>query len=1247
MAGSKIKGINIKIGADTTGLDEALSGIEGKSKTARNELVEVNRSLKNNKDSVVLWEQKQQLLSKAFETSKEKLNMLESAQEQVNKQFQNKKITDEQYRAFQREVENAKNEVNRFGGQLEEAESKIKDLKDDSDKAAEGVKNFGNESQKAESKIDDLKDTADKTSDSAENLGDELQEAGEQAENASSGGFTVMKGVLSELVADGIQKAAGALKDFTKDVVETGMTFESSMSNVGAISGVSTAELEQLTEKAKEMGATTKFTSAEAADAFSYMAMAGWKTEDMLSGIDGILQLAAASGEELGTTSDIVTDALTAFGLTAGDSAHFADVLAAASSNANTNVSMMGETFKYVAPVAGALNISIEDTAEAIGLLANSGIKSSQAGTTLRSILTRLSTDAGASKESLGALGVLTEELGVDLYDSEGKVRNFGTVLSEAREQWKTLGAEDAATFAKKIAGEEGISGWLALMNAAPEDIAKLSGAIENCNGAAKDMSSTMIDNLQGDMTILGSAVDGMKISLSEKLNPALREVVQYTTSQIPNVEKVLEKAGGKAISLIDKTVKALPKIVDGGQKILPIVKGVGTAFAAWQVAQKASTGAVSAKKLFDTVKTGDSIMKKFNATLKVNPVGAAITGVVALTAAVVALKKAHKDENEELTKINEAYKTEKEKLDAAKQSMDDMKDSFDDKAVSIHDETQRTKDLWGELEKLADKSGIVKDKDKERADYILGELSSALGTEYTMTGNQIQGYQDLAREIDNVIAKKEAEQLIDSFSAESGEMRKKYLEAQEEYYNYINQSKDAQGQAMRLRSEIYNATGYNLKNMSISEAREEFERNGNQILLENSDLTYDEIISMFNRYEAAMQDVDNKLALADDAKQNYDKASEYLDRLKNAQESMYNGDYNKVASVLYSDVNRNMSTLRNYAEYDRNELTRAYQEEMKRLTSDLSLAFENGSQRGVDEVSAAMEETVDLAKKAGINGSGEFVAEFSQIVNEMLDKGFDISELAKWGKDSGIDIGDVFQDDFKDLVQDQIDKGFDIKDLIVWSANSGLTIGDNYDKEFEGIVQKALNEMYPDTSGLVQWAIDKGIALGEIFGENFSYYAEQAFWDNWNTNGVQSIQSASDEALYYAGKYGIGDKSNLKYRNPDTGEEYYAQDHPDWVEKFAGIKAYANGGFLGSGQGIVAEAGPELIEIMNGGAKITPLTGNARNTVVSGTNGAGGQKNFYSSYTINATIAGKYDVTRLAEDLEMERRRIEAGRGL
>nr|DAJ34946.1 MAG TPA: minor tail protein [Caudoviricetes sp.] len=1281
MANKAIKGISIQIGADTLGLDKALKDVEAKSRTASSELKAINSAIKTAGDSAVLWQQKQQILNDALEKSREKVRILEDAQKGFAERFRSGEIDKGAYDKFREKLDKAKDKLKNLKSQQEQWEAKFKNGEIDQGqydkfcKSVETAENrvkaletaehsmeenlrLGNISadqyrafqreveyaraavEKYESGLKDANEKVEQLGSESSDTADDVKELGDKADSAASGGISAMTVALGNLVADGIKKAGSELKDFTADVIQTGASFEAAMSNVGAISGASAGDLEKLTAKAEEMGAATKFTAAESAEAFQYMAMAGWKTEDMLSGIDGILSLAAASGEDLGTTSDIVTDALTAFGLTADDAGHFADVLAAASSNANTNVSMMGETFKYVAPIAGALNFSIEDIAEAIGLMANSGIKASQAGTSLRAILTAM-TDTGDKAY------FAFQELGVETLNADGSMRGLNEILSELRISWQKLTEAEQADYAQRIAGKEAMSGFLSLVNAAPEDIDKLSGAIRECDGAAAGMSATMVDNLQGDMTILDSAIDGMKISLSKKLNPALRDVTQYITSQIPNVERVLEKIGSKAIGLIDKGVKNLPQIIDGGKKLIPVVKGVGTAFAAWKIAQKASDGAVSAKKLFDTVKTGDSIMKKFNATLRVNPAGVVITGVAALTAAVIKLKKAHKDENEELTKVNDAYKEEKEKLDAAKQSMDDMKSSFDDKAVSIHDETQRTKDLWGELEKLADKSGIVKEKDKERADYILGELNSALGTEYELTGNQIQGYQDLAREIDNVIAKKEAEQLMDSFSAESGEMRKKYLEAQEEYYNYVNQSKDAQALAMVMQSEIYNATGYNLKNMSISEAREKFERNGNQILLENSDLTYDEVISMFDEYEAAVKDSENKASLADEAKQNYDMASEYLDKLKSGYELISSGNYDKVASTLYADVNRNMSTLRNYAEHDKQELTRAYKEEMTRLISDLSLAFESGSQRGVDEVSTAMEETVGLAKKAGINSSGEFVDEFSQIVNEMLDKGFDISQLAEWGKDSGIDIGDVFQGDFKALVQGQIDKGFDIRNLVVWGANSGITIGDNYDKEFERIVQEALNKFYPDDSYMIQWAMDKGLSLGQLFGENFSYYAERAFWDNWNENGIQNINSASDEAAYYAGTYGIGDKSDLKYWNPETGEQYYAKDHPDWVEKFAGIKAYAKGGFLGSGQGIIAEAGPELIEIMNGGARITPLSGTARNTAVSGTTGTGSQKNFYSSYTINATIAGRYDVTRLAEDLETERRRIEMEKGL
>ncbi|MDE6838516.1 MAG: phage tail tape measure protein, partial [Acutalibacter sp.] len=259
--------------------------------------------------------------------------------------------------------------------------------------------------------------------------------------------------------------------------------------------------------------------------------MAGWKDQDMLNGIAGIMDLAAASGEDLASTSDIVTDALTAFGMQASESGHFADVLAVASSNANTNVGMMGETFKYVAPVAGSLGYTAEDTALAIGLMANSGIKASQAGTSLRSIITRLSTDAGASSKSLGALGVLTQQLGVEFYNTDGTARSLNDVIMDSREAWSGLSEEQQVSYAKTIAGQEAMSAWLALMNAAPGDVEKLTLALEDCDGAAKDMAETMLDNLAGDMKLFESALESLQITVSDALNPTLREFAQFATN--------------------------------------------------------------------------------------------------------------------------------------------------------------------------------------------------------------------------------------------------------------------------------------------------------------------------------------------------------------------------------------------------------------------------------------------------------------------------------------------------------------------------------------------------------------------------------------------------------------------------------------------------------------------------------------------------------------------------------------------
>lgn len=311
-------------------------------------------------------------------------------------------------------------------------------------------------------------------------------------------------------------------------VTKVAADFETSMSKVAAIAGLDTTgeEFEALSEKAKEMGATTKFSASEAADAFTYMAMAGWKTESMLDGIDGIMQLAAASGEDLATTSDIVTDALTAFGLQASDSSHFADILAAASNNANTNVSMLGESFKYVAPVAGALGYSVEDTSIALGLMANSGIKASQAGTALRAAMTNLVSPTDEMAQVMN-------QYGISLTDADGNMKSLMTIMTELREKMGGLDEATQAAAASTLFGKEAMSGMLAIINASDEDFDKLTNSIYNADGTAAQMAATMQNNLNGQLTILKSALEGLAISFGEILIPYLTKAVQWLTGVI------------------------------------------------------------------------------------------------------------------------------------------------------------------------------------------------------------------------------------------------------------------------------------------------------------------------------------------------------------------------------------------------------------------------------------------------------------------------------------------------------------------------------------------------------------------------------------------------------------------------------------------------------------------------------------------------------------------------------------------
>lgn len=448
--------------------------------------------------------------------------------------------------------------------------------------------------------LSDLKVFQDKTA----SFGDKMSAIGS---SLTSSGKSLTTAVTLPVV--GIGTAA----------VKTAADFDSAMAEVQAISGATGGEFDSLRDKAKEMGAKTKFSASESAEAMKYMAMAGWKTEDMLSGIGGIMDLAAASGENLGSVSDIVTDALTAFGLQAKDSAHFSDVLAAASNNANTNVSMLGESFKYVAPVAGSLGFSVEDTSTALGLMANSGIKASAAGTALRTILTNMVKPTDQMQEAM-------DTLGFSMTDNEGNMKSLNQIMVDLRSGFDGLSESEQASVASALAGKEGMSGLLAIVNTGEEDFNKLTNAINSADGTAQEMSDTMLNNLGGQLTILKSTLEGIAISFGDILMPAIQKITEKLQDfadwlnnlnedqkkTIVTIATVVAAIGPvllilgnlfKTISKISGAIQAFPSVLS---TITGVFKGIGTAIAgisAPLVAVIAAIGLLVAafKHLWDT----------------------------------------------------------------------------------------------------------------------------------------------------------------------------------------------------------------------------------------------------------------------------------------------------------------------------------------------------------------------------------------------------------------------------------------------------------------------------------------------------------------------------------------------------------------------------------------------------------------------------------------------------------------------
>ena len=525
--------------------------------------------------------------------------------------------------------EKAQTPLEQLNTEISEQKALLKKLETEYKNVALEQGTGSQEAQELKGIIDQLNSELGENESKLKEVDSALESAGSEAEKSANGGWSVLNQVIADLATNAIQQAINKLQDFAKETMNLGIDFSTSMSNVQAISGATGDEIAMLEQRARDLGATTVFSASDVADGFGYMAMAGWDTQQMMDGIAGVLDLAASSGEDLATTSDIVTDALTAFGMGAEDAGRLADVMAAASSNANTNVSMLGESFKYVAPVAGALGYSAEDTAVALGLMANSGIKASQGGTALRTMLTNMA-------KPTDDMAYAMEQLGVSLSDDEGNMYSLREVMDQLRsgfgdlmiseeefneeqrllkvalddgaisqkeydEQLNALverayGAEGAekARYAAMLSGKEGMSGMLAIVNASEQDYGKLTAAIETSSGAAEQMAGVMNDNLGGDIKEMNSALEEFKLKIFDSIQQPMRDIVQFITgSVVPAATQTLQ-----FIQQHSTAIGVLAGVIGIIVTAMLLQNAVQAVQAAMNAAEAASLGALITAKL-------------------------------------------------------------------------------------------------------------------------------------------------------------------------------------------------------------------------------------------------------------------------------------------------------------------------------------------------------------------------------------------------------------------------------------------------------------------------------------------------------------------------------------------------------------------------------------------------------------------------------------------------------------------------
>lgn len=927
----------------------------------------------------------------------------------------------------------------------------------------------------------------------------------EDATEKASDGFTVMKGALANLVADGIRVAIDAVKDFIADTIEVGQTFEKSMSNVQALSGATADELKLLSDTAKEFGSSTQFSASEAADALGYMALAGWDAQTSASALGGVLDLAAASGMDLAEASDMVTDYMSAFNMKAEDSAYFADLLAYAQANANTTTQGLGEAFKNSAANMNAAGQDIETTVSLLSMMANQGLKGSEAGTALTAVMRDMTSKMKKGKIAIG-------DVSVEVMDANGNYRDMTDILQDVSKATDGMGDAEKSAALLTTFTSDSIKGLNLLLNAGVDEAASFEEQLRNSAGAASDMAKVMNDNLTGDLTALNSQIEGTKIQIYESLEPALRKAVASISESISAADwdSISQAIGDLAVKAAD----LFSYVLRNGPAIVNILKNVAAVMGTVFVVNKVGTFIGWLNNLiaaYSRLNSITAVLKTtqlgLNAAQLASPVGLVVAGIAALAGGMAYAYTKTKDLAEAEYGLSDAEKELNNSINSNWEAQKQLNEIRDQSIESTTGEFNYIEQLKDEYNTLINSNGEVKKGYEDRANFILNELANALGVEIQTIKDEYTENGKLSASIDELIQKKQAEATLSAYEDTYRNAKSNEAQALEEAITAQNNYTDAKQKYLDVQAQYD----------EVEKKMEDAMLNG-----QNYNIYAGQMAQLTIKLGEAKQAFDENKTALDNANKAYVDGQTTIKNYEGLSAAIISGDVSKINTELGK-----LTSGFKDAKSSTQQQLEAQVKDYENYYSQIKQAMENGSpivtqqmvndaKNMVDKAKAELDKFSPQAEESADNAVNSYVdilemgtpaaTRAGEKLKEAVKEGTDNPETAETGEKAATEYNVGIEGQLDNVkaegkkLPEEAKKGADTKDETTDSEKSGSNFGEGF---FNGI-GSWLTKIWERGKELAQNAVS-GAKAGQQEGSpsKLTYQSGQYFGEGY-ANGIK-----------------------------------------------------------------------------------------------------------------------------------------------